>query len=124
MLGRLIRWKTRDCAKPDHSSLRLQVATMLSTFAAIRGWTVLLNNQTAAVMRRQFDTFVTADLREIERPETIVAVVYLKDVACYEGVKEIQSDKALRGSAFAELASNHLADQITEALLRQVAQGG
>jgi hypothetical protein len=75
-------------------------------------------------MRRQFETFVTADLRGIERPETIVAVVYLKDTACYEGVKEIQFDKALRGSAFAELALNHLADQITEALLRQVAQGG
>jgi hypothetical protein len=119
MLGHLIHWKTRDYAKPDHSSLRLQVASMLSTFAAIRGWPVLLNNQTATVLRRQFDTFVTADLRGIERPETIIAVVYLKDTACYEGVKEIQSDKALRGDAL-----NRLADQITEALLRQVAQGG
>lgn len=119
MLGRLIRRIIRDRAKPDHSSLRLQVASMLSTFAAIRGWPVLLNNETATVMRRQFDTFVTADAYEIERPETVLAVVYLKDVTCFERVKEIQSDKALRGDAL-----NHLADQITEALLRQVAKGG
>ena len=91
---------------------------MLSAFAAIRGWRALLNNETAAVMRRQFDTFVTADVRGIEHPETIVAVVYLKDTACYEGIREIQSDKALRGSAL-----NHLADQVTEALLGQVAKG-
>jgi hypothetical protein len=119
MFGRLIRWAIRNRAKPDHSSLRLQVVSMLSTFAAIRGWPVLLNNEAATIMRRHFDTFVTADAREIEHPETVLAVVYLKDVACYEGVKKIQSDKALRGSAL-----NHLADQITEALLRQVAQGG
>lgn len=118
MFGRLIRWAIRNRAKPDHSSLRLQVVSMLSTFAAIRGWPVLFTNETATVMRRQFDTFVTADAREIERPETVLAVVYLKDVTCYEEVKEIQSDKALRGDAL-----NHLADQITEALLRQVAKG-
>ena len=124
MIGPLISWMKDRRAKPDHASLRLQVASMLSTFAAIRGWPVLLNNDTATVMRRQFDTFVTADARGIERPETVLAVVYLKDVACYEGIKEIQSDKALRGSAFGELALNHLADRITEALLRRVAQGG
>ncbi len=60
-------------------------------------------------------------MREIEHPETIVAVVYLKDVPCYEGIKETQSDKVLRDSAFGQLALNHLADQVTEALLRQVA---
>ena len=114
-----IRRAIRNRAKPDRSSLQLQVASMLSTFAAIRGWPVLLNNQTATVMRRQFDTFVTADAREIERPETVLAVVYLKDVACYERVKEVHSDKALRSNAL-----NHLADQITEALLRQVAKNG
>ncbi len=124
MFDRLIRWTTRDRAKPDRSSLRLQVASMLSTFAAIRGWAVLLNNQTATVMRRQFETFVTADLSGIERPETILAVVHLKDVECYEGIKEIQSDKGLRGSALGELALNHLADQVTEALLGQLAKGG
>ena len=95
---------------------------MLSTFAAIRGWTVLLNNQTATVMRRQFETFVTADLNEIERPETILAVVHLKDVECYEGIREIQFDNGLRGSALGELALNHLADQVTEALLGQLAK--
>lgn len=124
MLSRLIRWNKRYRGKPDRSSLRLQVASMLSTFAAIRGWTVLLNNQTAAVMRRQFETFVTADLNGIERPETILAVVHLKDVECYEGIKGIQSDNGLRGSALGELALNHLADQVTEALLGQLAKDG
>ncbi len=97
---------------------------MLSAFAAIRGWAALLNGQTATVMRRQFETFVTGDLNGIERPETILAVVYLKDVEYYEGIKEIHSDKGLRGSAFGELALNHLADQVTEALLGQLAKGG
>jgi hypothetical protein len=114
-----IRGAIRNRSKPDHSSLRLQVASMLSAFAAIRGWPVLLNNQTATVMRTQFDTFVTADAREIERPETVLAVVYLKDVACYDRVKELHSDKALQGNAL-----NHLADQITEALLSQVTKRG
>jgi hypothetical protein len=93
---------------------------MLITFVAIRGWPVLLSGQTAAVMRRQFDTFITANLREIESLETIVAVVSIKDTECHRGLKELQSDKSLRDSAFGRLALNHLADQITEELLRQV----
>jgi len=96
---------------------------MLSAFAAIRGWAALLNGQTATVMRQQFETFVTANLNGIERPETILAVVYLKDVECYQGIKEIQSDKGLRDSAFGDLALNHLADQVTETLLGQIAKG-
>jgi hypothetical protein len=124
MLSRWIPWSIGTATKPDRASLRLQVASMLSTFATIRGWATLLSPQTATVMRRQFETFITADLNGLERPETIVAVVYLKDVECFEGIKEIQSDKGLRGSALSNLALNHLADQVTEALLRQVTKTG
>src|SRR3974390_3536671 len=99
MLSRFLSLNLRRLAKPDRASLRSQVVAMLNTFAAIRGWTALLSNQTATVMRRQFETFVTADLNGLDRPETILAVVYLKDVECFEGIKEIQSDKGLRGSA-------------------------
>lgn len=90
------------------------------TFVAIRGWPGLLSGQTAAVMRRQFETFITADVREIDSLETIIALVSIKDTECYTGLKELQSDKSLRDSAFGRLALNHLAAQITEELLRQV----
>jgi len=70
-------------------------------------------------MRQAFETFVTADLCGIENPQSVIAAVYLKDIECYQGFKEIQSDNFLRGSAFGELALNHLADQVTEELLRQ-----
>ena len=92
---------------------------MLATFFTIRGQRIFLNTQTAVVMRRHFETFVTADLSGIENPQSVIATVYLKDIECYEGLKEIQSDNLLRGSAFGELALNHLADQVTEELLRQ-----
>ncbi len=124
MLGRLIHWTKTRGAKPDRSALRLQVASMLSTFAAIRGPIVLLSHQTATVMRREFETFVTADLNGIDRPETVLAVVHLKDMECYEGIKEIHCDSVVRGSALGALALNHLADQVTEALLRQLAKDG
>lgn len=120
MLGRLIRSRARHSAKPDHCSLRFQIASMLATFFTIRGQPIFLNTQTAVVMRRHFETFVTADLRGIENPQSVIATVYLKDIECYQGFKEIQSDNLLRGSAFGELALNHLADQVTEELLRQV----
>jgi hypothetical protein len=119
MLGSLMSWKRSRFAKPDHASLRSQIASMLITFVTIRGWPVLLNGQTAAVMRRQFDTFITAGLREIESLETIVAVVNIKDTECYRGLNELQSNKSLRDSAFGRLALNQLADQITHELLRQ-----
>jgi hypothetical protein len=44
----------------------------------------------------------------------------IKDLECDKGLKELQSDKSLRDSAFGRLALNHLADQITEEWLRQV----
>jgi hypothetical protein len=124
MLDRLIRWTKVLGAKPDRSFLKHQVATMLSTFAAIRGWSVLLSNQTATVLRRDFETFVTAGLNGIEHLETVLAVVYIKDLECYEEIKEIQSDNVLRTSALAASAFDQLADQITEAMLGQIAKDG
>jgi hypothetical protein len=119
MLGSLMSWK-RSGRPPDHAALRSQIASMLITFVAVRGWPVLLSGQTVAAMRRQFDTFITAELCGIESLDTIVAVVSIKDAGCYKSLKELQSDKSLRDSAFGRLALNRLADQITEALLRQV----
>jgi len=41
--------------KPDHSSLRLQIATVINTFFVVRGLDdSLLNTSTAIVMRKNF----------------------------------------------------------------------
>ena len=93
---------------------------MLSVFFAIRGRGILSNTKTSVVMRRGFETFVTADLRGIENPQSVTAAVCLKDIECYEGFKEIHSDNSLRASAFGELALNHLACQVTEELLKEI----
>ena len=90
------------------------------TFVRIRGWDALLSGRTAAVMRRQFDTFITSDSRSIDNPETVIAQVSVKDTQCFTGLHELQSDKSLRDSAFGRLALDHLADQITEQLLQQL----
>lgn len=113
-------WKRSRRAKPDHAVLRSQVAFVLMTFVRIRGWNALLSGGTAAVMRSQFDTFVTSDSRNIENPETVVAQVCVKDTACFTGLNALQSDKSLRDSAFGRLALDQLADQITEQLLQQL----
>ena len=39
------------------------------------------DTRTAIVMRKAFEAFVTQDACEIDNPETIMAIVYLKDVS-------------------------------------------
>jgi hypothetical protein len=64
----------------DYRSLRLQIAALINTFLSVRGLDSLLESSTAIVMRKNYDAFVTQDAYEIENPETMVAIVYLKDM--------------------------------------------
>ena len=120
MFRRLIEWKTQRYAKRNQFALRIQIASMLNTFYAIRGRSIVSNTQTAVVMRRGFETFVTADLLGIENPQSVVAAVCLRDMQSYEEFRRVQSDNLLRGTALGEGMLNQLANEVTDALLKQI----
>ncbi len=120
MLRKLIEWKTERYAKRNQSALRIQIASMINAACAVRERFILSNIQTAVIMRRGFETFLTADLLGIENPQSVVAAVCLRDMRSYEEFRRVQSDNVLRGTALDELTLNQLANEVTGALLRQI----
>jgi hypothetical protein len=82
---------------------------------------MLSNIQTAVVMRKGFETFVTADLLGIDNPQSVVAAVCLRDMKSYEEFRRLQSDNAFPGTASGELMTN-LANEVTDALLKQISK--
>jgi hypothetical protein len=117
----LFRRRSKGLGKKDEA-LRLQVASSMQTFLSIRGIRFFMRPETALVMRKGYETFVTSDVDKVENRQNIVALVYLKDVECYEQFKEIQTDPVLRGSALGQISLGHLADQVATQVAKQASE--
>lgn len=73
-------------------------------------------------MHKNFEAFVTQELWDIQNRENVLAVIYLKDIESTEQFREIHADNLMRSSSFGRMALDHLIDQVTGELLKQVDQ--
>lgn len=122
ILSRFFRRTEKLAVRRD--ILKEQIASNINMFIAIRGRRSLFDAETAIVMRKNFETFVTDDVLKIENRESVRAIIYLKDMGCYEQVKTTQADELLRDSVLAPLALNYLAAQVASELLKESSNVG
>lgn len=84
---------------------------------AIRGRDSLLNPCVRVVMNKDHETFITTEMDGIDNRHSIGAVVYLKDMDCYDPFETIQTDDSLRSSALGPMVLDYLADQVAGKLV-------
>jgi len=114
-------FRSRD---PAMSSVKLRVASALNVFVSIRGLEALLNNGTAVVMRKRYETLVIQDTSAIDHHENVLAVVHVKDMGCYDRLTKIQTNHFIHRGRLDRAISNDLADEIAKQLLKKATSGG
>jgi hypothetical protein len=88
---------TQKRKKPDDASLKEQVFSVITTYVAIQGLHSLLRPEMATVMLKGFEAFLTQDPARIENPESIMAVVSLKDMSHTTNSEKSSSPNPLAG---------------------------
>ncbi len=110
-----IRSKFSRRRKKKDPSLRIKVAFAIEMFISIHGYDWLKNGSTAVVLRDDHALFVTRDVEGINR-ESVIALVYLKQMYSFQDFKTIQADAHLRATALGQSVLNQLADQVASQL--------
>ena len=106
--------------RKDHAlSLKLRVASALNVFVSIRGLEALLNNGTAVVMRKGYETLVIQDGSAIANRETVLALVHVKDMECYDRLLRIRSNHFLHRGTLHRTIFHDLADEMAKQLLKE-----
>jgi hypothetical protein len=103
---------------PDQNFLKSQVVGVIGAYVAIRGLFELLKPGTVTVIRKGFEAFVTQDGARIENPESVMAMVHLRDVACYDELREMEVIQATR--VLSQEALHRLAEQVASELVKRL----
>jgi hypothetical protein len=111
-----IRSKFSRRRKKKDPFLRIKVASAIQVFISIHGYDWLKNGSTAVVLRDDYAPFVTRDVEGIENRESVISLVYLKQMDSFQDFKTIQADAHLRASALGQAVLNQLADQVASQL--------
>ena len=107
--------------RKDHtlSSLKIRIASALNVFVSIRGLEALLNSGTAVMMRKGYETLVIQDGSAIANRETVLALVHVKDMECYDRLLRIRSNHFLHRGTLHRTIFLDLADEMAEQLLKE-----
>jgi len=101
----------------DLACLKSQVVTVIGAYVAIRGLNALLQPGTVTVIRKGFEAFVAQDEARIENPESVIAVVHLKDVECYDELREMEVIQATR--VLSQAALHRLGERVASELIKR-----
>jgi hypothetical protein len=92
---------------------------VLQVFVDIRGLDALLQSGTAVVLRKGYEAYVIQDASEIDHRGSILALVHVKDMACYDRLLAIQTNHFYQRRKLDRTLAHDLAGEITTRLLSQ-----
>jgi hypothetical protein len=71
------------------------------------------------MMRKGYETLVIQDGSAIANRETVLALVHVKDMECYDRLLTIQTNQFLHRGKLDRTISNDLADEMAKQLLKE-----